>query len=269
MPELPEVETFARELRPDLVGQRITAVEVRWPAIVATHPPDAFAALLQETRILDVGRRGKYLLFPLNSGETLIVHLRMTGRFFLAPTPQREKHVHLLMLLDNERWLHYQDVRKFGRFYLEEDPQQVLGKLGPEPLDPSWSSAAFWQALQKHRLPVKSALLDQRIVAGLGNIYADEALFAASIDPRRPANSLTRGDVSRLQAAIRNLLAAALRARGSSVSDYVPPNGVPGTFRAQHQVYRRTDEPCPHCGTPIRRLRIGGRSTHFCPHCQH
>jgi len=268
MPELPEVEIFARELRSDLVGQRVTTVEVRWPAIVASHPPDAFAALLLGTHILDVARRGKYLLFPLSTGETLIVHLRMTGRFFLAPSPQRGKHVHVLMALSNGKWLHYQDVRKFGRFYLEEDPQRFLGPLGPEPLDPTWTAALFWRALQKHRLPVKAALLNQRIVAGLGNIYADEALFAAGIDPRRPANALSREDVLRLQTAIRRLLAAAIRARGSSVRDYLPPNGVPGTFRAQHQVYHHTGEPCPRCGTPLQRVRISGRSTHFCPHCQ-
>ncbi len=268
MPELPEVETFARELRPELVGQRITDVEVFWPAIVATHPPDVFAALLRGVHFLNVGRRGKYLLFLLSSGETIVAHLRMTGRFYFASAPERAKHVHLLIALANGRWLHYQDVRKFGRLYLEEDPQRLTGKLGPEPLDFAWSAEAFWSNLRRHRKPVKSALLDQNIVAGLGNIYADEALFAAGIDPRRAAKTLTQAEVSRLQAAIRQVLAAAIRARGSSVSDYLPPNGVPGTFQARHQVYRRTDEPCPRCGTPIRRVRIGGRSTHFCPHCQ-
>ncbi len=269
MPELPEVETYARELRPHLVGRRIRAVTIRWPGVVEQAAPADFAVALQGQQIINVARRGKYLLFPLQSGATLIVHLRMTGNLTVtSATDAADLHTHIVLELDDGRALHFNDPRKFGRFWLTADPQTVVGNLGPEPLDGAFTAQELAARVRKRAAPIKAVLLDQTVVAGLGNIYADEVLFAARIDPRRPANSLEHGEVLRLHAAIRSVLTEAIRASGSSLRDYRPPLTARGRFQEQFQVFRRTGEPCRRCGAPIERIRLAQRSTHFCPVCQ-
>ncbi len=274
MPELPEVENTVRDLKPLLVGRRVEGLEIFWTHILDDLTPDLFRARLLGRQIINVDRRGKYLLFPLDDRQTLILHLRMTGQLHLYnPEQARDKHTHLIMALDNGQRLHYRDLRKFGRFYLVDDPQTVLGKLGPEPLSPDFTPIDLFNAIQGRQTAIKPLLLDQRIVAGIGNIYADESLFLAHLDPRRPGNTLNLADCSRLHASIRSVLAQAIREGGSTLGDsdlshYHRPTGVSGRYQRRHNVYGRAGQPCPVCGAPISRIKLGQRSTHFCPTCQ-
>ncbi len=269
MPELPEVETIRRELAPQVVGRRVEAVDLMWPPVVARPDPDLFRRILVGRQVQALRRRGKYLIWDLDAGWHLILHLRMTGQVYVHPASvPPDRHTRAVVRLDDGKAVHYRDVRKFGRFYLVQDEALVVGGLGPEPLDPAWTPEVLFQALQGRRAPIKAVLLDQRVVAGLGNIYADEALFLARLSPWRPAGSLTWAEVQRLHGAIRQVLAEALDARGTSMRSYVPPSGRRGTYQQRRRVYRRTGEPCPCCGTPIVRERLSGRSTHYCPACQ-
>lgn len=274
MPELPEVENYARDLKPMLVGRRIVDVQVFWPRTIGRPSPEAFAEGLLGRQIVNTDRRGKYLLFALDDHSTLILHLRMTGGLCLKDSLEEpHRHTHVVLGLDNGQRLHYRDQRKFGRFYLVEDPQIVVGKLGPEPLSDAFTPVGLLHAVQGRRSPVKALLLDQTVVAGIGNIYADEALFLAGIDPRRPGNTLTLVDCTRLHTAIRQALADAIRDGGSTLgrsalSNYARPTGIRGRYQDRHRVFRRTGQPCSVCSTPIVQVRIAQRSTHFCPHCQ-
>ena len=275
MPELPEVENTVRDLKPLLVGHRILAVRVLWPRMLADKSPEAFSTELVGRQIVNADRRGKYLLFLLDNGRTLVVHLRMTGQFHLVlPEAAQDKHVHLVLDLDDGQQLRFRDTRKFGRFYLVDHPNTVVGKLGPEPLSEAFTPLDLFIAIQGRRMAIKTLLLDQRIIAGLGNIYVDESLFHAGIDPRRPAYTLTQADCNRLHACIRQTLAAAIRDGGSTLgksmlTNYSRPTGVQGRYQERHKVYRMTGKPCLVCGTPIERIVLGQRSTHFCPQCQH
>ncbi len=269
MPELPEVEIIRRELHSHIQGARILQVDFRWPRVAAFPPSEVMTQRLPGHVITDVGRRGKYLLFHLLPKAVLVVHLRMTGQFHIVPPgTEPDKHTHVVMLLDNYQVLHYRDQRKFGRFYLVSQAEEIIGPLGPEPLDPNWQPQDLAQALKHRRAPIKSLLLDQRVVAGLGNIYADEALFLAHIHPLRAGNTLSPEEIQALHHAIRQVLNEALAAGGSTIATYIPPSQRQGAYQKQHRVYRRTGQPCPVCGTPIQKTRVGGRSTHFCPRCQ-
>ncbi len=269
MPELPEVETYIRELQPLLAGKTVQRVQVAWPRIIAAPTPESFAAKLPGRRFVAFARRGKYMLLGLDDGSTLVVHLRMTGALRLHPADAPEdKHTHVVFHLDTGERLHYRDPRKFGRLWLVEDVESVVGKLGPEPLGEAFQPDVLAGALAGRRAAIKAVLLDQRIVAGIGNIYADEALFAAGVDPRRPAGSLSREEIAALHRAIRDVLSQAIALRGSSMKDYAPPSGERGGFQEVHQVFRRTGAPCPRCGTLIQRTVIAQRSTHYCPGCQ-
>ncbi len=269
MPELPEVETIARDLRHDLVGRRIVDVEVRWERTVATPPAAELKAALVGLQIMGADRRGKFLLFPLSQGRTLLIHLRMTGQLHVvdAAAPL-DAHTHLVLTLDSGRRLIFRDMRKFGRVYVTSNPAEVLGELGPEPLNPDFTSQQLAARLAGRKAPIKSLLLDQRVVAGIGNIYADEILFKAFIDPRRPGRDLLPNDVARLHTATRQVLAQAIFDRGSSLQNYRRPGGAAGQNQERHQVFRRTGKSCPRCGATIERIVIGQRSTHFCPQCQ-
>lgn len=274
MPELPEVENAVRDLKPWLVGRRVEDARVLWPRIVHQLSPESFVQRLAGRQITHVGRRGKFLLFHLDDGQVLLLHLRMTGRLWLVEGGEElDKHTHVVFDLDNGQQLRYQDMRKFGRFYLVDEVEDVVGKLGPEPLSESFTPFDLLDAVQGRRAAIKSLLLDQRILAGVGNIYADEALFRSGIDPRRPGHSLTLADCSRLHASIRQTLAEAIREGGSTLgnsalSNYRRPNGVRGRYQDRHRVYRLAGKPCPVCGTTIQRIKLAQRSTHFCPTCQ-
>ena len=269
MPELPEVETIVNQLRPCLRGRQIEAVWVGWERIVDRPPAEEFRRRLQGQTFVAAERRGKFLLFPLRSGDTLLVHLRMTGRLLLQPCDvELDQHTHAVLTLDDGQRLHYRDPRKFGRLYLVDDPQEVVGRLGPEPLAADFDATALAAQLADQRARIKSLLLDQRVLAGLGNIYADEALFRAAIHPLRLGQSLAAEEIARLYAAVRAVLSEAIAAQGSTLRDYRSASGQSGRFQEQLQVFRRQGESCPRCGTVLERIRVGGRSTHFCPRCQ-
>jgi len=293
MPELPEVETVARGLRASLIGRTIIGVEVRWARSVippngsteastvslrrerSAEPlaevPTAFAHRLTGQTVTGVGRRGKWMVISLSGGDTLLVHLRMTGQLVLesGECPD-DRHVRVLFFLDDGRRLRFSDARKFGRLWLVDDPADVLGELGPEPLADAFTAARLGEMLTRRRGRLKPLLLNQRFLAGLGNIYTDEALWQASIHPLRRADSLTPTEVRRLHRAIRAVLRAAIASRGTTLPDgtYRQADGRSGEFARHLAVYGRVGQPCPRCGTIIERIKVSQRGTYFCPRCQ-
>ncbi|AKX94654.1 formamidopyrimidine-DNA glycosylase [Moorella thermoacetica] len=273
MPELPEVETIKRTLTPCLREQKIARVEVYHPGVIAAPDPETFSRLLAGRIITGLDRRGKYLLVHLSGEYCLVVHLRMTGRLvFTEGAAPLAPHTHVVFSLAGGPSLRFVDTRRFGRLYLaakaEVETLPGLRDLGPEPLDPAFDALALAAILAGRRRPIKQVLLDQRLVAGIGNIYADEMLFAAGIDPRRPAASLNHEEVARLRGAMQRVLEQGIANRGTSIRDYVDGSGRQGSNQEHLQVYGRTGRPCPRCGQPLERVRLGGRSTHFCPRCQ-
>jgi formamidopyrimidine-DNA glycosylase len=271
MPELPEVETVADDLRRQLIGRRFAGATITWPRTLAEPDAEALAARLHGREVLHVGRRGKYLIIALDSGESLIIHLRMTGRLAIVPRDHpalSDSHVRAHFALADGHALVFTDARKFGRVWLVDDIARVTGKLGPEPLDWTFTPELLGERLRDRRTAMKALLLDQTVVAGLGNIYADEALFVAGIHPLRPAASLSDDEVGRLHAAIRFVLQESVEERGTMLRDYRTPYGPDGAYQNRLRVYQQTGRPCPRCGTPIERIRVTQRSTHFCPRCQ-
>ncbi len=274
MPELPEVETYVRELTPLLAGRRVGAAQVFWPRTIAAPDVATFQTQIIGQEFATFGRRGKYMLLGLASGATLIVHLRMTGHLQVEPasvTP--DKHTHVMLDLDSGERLLFRDARKFGRIWLVDDSAPVLARLGPEPLSDDFSPGGLGALLAGRQAAIKALLLDQTIVAGVGNIYADEALFRAGIHPLRSGGGLTEVEVVRLYAAVCAVLADGIAAAGSSlgvssIQNYQRPSGAPGSFQEQHRVFQRTGQPCLVCGAPIARIVVAQRSSHFCPHCQ-
>lgn len=274
MPELPEVETYVRELTPLLYNQTVTGVTVLWPHIVAAPMVEQFMQAMIGQCFTTFTRRGKYMLLGLKRGETLLIHLRMTGRATVYPQPVAPgKHTHVVFDLASGGQFHYQDSRKFGRLWLAPDPLTVLERLGEEPFASTFGIEYLAAKLAKRTATIKALLLDQSIVAGVGNIYADESLFRAGIHPTRPGNTLSRDETAQLRSAVQTVLARAIEQHGSSlgsssVQNYARPSGEPGAFQDEHQVFQRTGQPCRRCGQPIERIVIAQRSTHFCPNCQ-
>lgn len=267
MPELPEVENYRRDLQEALVGRRFTGVSVTWPRQIATPDVETFVSRLPGQTVQAVERRGKFLIFRL-AQDVLLIHLRMSGRLLLVPvdTPS-DPHVHVRFRLDQVDELRFRDPRKFGRLYLVDDPQRVVGKLGPEPLAEDFTPQRFAMMLAGRRGRIKPLLLNQAFLAGLGNIYTDEALYLARVHPLRAANTLTQEEVKRLHAAIRATLQRAIDQRGTSFDPaYRDLWGDPGVYR--RVVYGRAGEPCPRCETPIQRIVVGQRGTYVCPVCQ-
>jgi formamidopyrimidine-DNA glycosylase len=274
MPELPEVETIRSRLAPRLEGRRLERVEIADPRLTRPEPPEAIAQALEGERIAAVGRRGKYLIFAFESGRHLLVHLRMTGnvehpaRGGLAADPYRRAVVRL----DDGSDVAYRDVRRFGPWALLEpgelDAYFAARRLGGEPLERGFTTRALTQSLAGRRAPIKAALLDQRAAAGIGNIYADEALWRAKIHPLRAAGSLDPHEIGRLRKAIRAALEMGIARQGATLRDYRDPEGRRGRMQDEFKVYGRAGEPCPRCGTPIEKTRAGGRGTWYCPQCQ-
>jgi formamidopyrimidine-DNA glycosylase len=269
MPELPEVETIKNCLLPQVVGRRFTDVTLLWPRLVRQPSLLEFRQRLVGQTIKDVSRRGKYLIFSLLGGERLILHLKMTGVLLLQPssTPV-EPRTRAVLHLDNGTDLRFRDQRKFGAMWLVGDEMAVLGKLGVEPLSDDFTPEMLGKLLQRHAMPIKALLFDQNIIAGIGNMYADEALFAARISPLRIARDLSAEETKRLQHAIRQVLTAAIGHGGASVNTYQQPDGQPGTAHFFFKVAHRRGERCYICNTPIGRITIRGRGTYFCPNCQ-
>jgi formamidopyrimidine-DNA glycosylase len=270
VPELPEVETIARGLRPVLVGRTIIGVSILGPHLVPNHKKN-FQQELTGKRILDVHRRGKILIIELDNMHRLAFHLRMTGRLGLMPSEARpEKHVHLLLALDDQTSLFFQDKRKFGTCGLfaagELETWTFYAGLGPEPL--VLHKDDFAARLTEKKRQIKGLLLDQRCIAGIGNIYADESLFRAGIHPATTADKLTSEQMSKLHAAVQDVLTEAIAAGGSSIRDYRTAAGLVGSFQEIFQVYGRKSLPCLRCNHLIQTTKVAGRTTAFCPHCQ-
>ena len=280
MPELPEVETIRRELASRIEGKTIERVSI---------PPDPrgcrvirrcssrrnFLRRLAGRQIVSIGRRAKYLLLNLDDGRTLIVHLGMSGQLlFRPPSAPRYSHTRLVIHLEGGEELCFVDPRKFGEAYLfsEEEGETRVNPfaLGPEPLERGWTPARLRESLRGRKGPVKAVLLDQKVVAGLGNIYTDEALFRAGIHPLRPASSLSGEEVEKLLESVREVLREAIECRGTSAADrqYVTTAGTLGSFQERLDVYQRPGRPCPRCAEPVATARIAGRTAHFCPECQ-
>ena len=274
MPELPEVETYVRDLAPLLRGRQVSAASVTWSRIIAIPDAENFVAQIAGQRFVEFGRRGKYMLLGLESGMTLIVHLRMTGHLItVAGDAPIDSHTHVVMRLDDGQKLIFQDSRKFGRLWLVTDPTPVLAHLGPEPFAAAFNPDYLATRLHGRSAPIKALLLDQRLVAGVGNIYADEALFRAGIHPLRPAGSLDAAEAAALHAAVQVVLTLGIAKAGSSLGgsslqNYSRPGGAPGGFQEEFAVFRRTGQPCPQCGAPITRIVVAQRGTHFCSYCQ-
>ena len=299
MPELPEVETIVRDLRGMVAGARIVGMSSNWPPTLRSHDPGAFADAVMGREIEGVGRRGKQLLVWLSPGleglatpatpatlatpaaldpAVMTIHLKMTGQLFVVPAgPPQDRHVHVVLSLSDGRELRFRDMRKFGRIGLyRRDPASGLpvdgearGVLatGEEPLSADFTPERFSDLLARRRGRLKTLLMNQDFLAGVGNIYADEALWRARLHPLRDAHTLRPGDMRRLHSSLRDVLAEAVERRGSSVDDYTAPDGD-GSMQEHLQVYQRAGQPCDRCGRPIKRIVVGGRSTHFCSWCQ-
>ncbi len=268
MPELPEVETVRNALIPHLAGRKITRLEVFSPKLREPLTPLAEAGLEGRT-IIAVDRRGRYLLLRLDDGRTLLVHLGMTGviRIENAVIPKR-KHEHLFIHLDDGMVFRFECIRRFSVIKVVGASSPELDALGPEPLGEGFGGAYFFRKSRERKTPVKLFLMDNSVVTGVGNIYANEALFRSHIHPRRAAGSLKRKECDALAEAVCGVLREAIEAGGSSIRDYRRPDGSEGHFARELGVYGRVGEPCPGCGSPIERIVLGGRSTFFCPACQ-
>ncbi|MDY7019346.1 MAG: bifunctional DNA-formamidopyrimidine glycosylase/DNA-(apurinic or apyrimidinic site) lyase [Chloroflexota bacterium] len=267
MPELPEVETIKNELLPWVVGQRVTQVTILDGRLVSGISVEEFRRRLIGQMIDDIGRRGKYIIFHLASGQSLIIHLRMTGALLLNPN-KADRYARAVLQLSNGVQLVFSDRRRLGVMWLVKDASDIVCKLGPEPLSGDFTTHVLAQTLSKHRIPIKAALIDQSLVAGIGNMYADEALFAAKIHPLERADNLSSGQIKTLYRSIREVLRSAISSKGASVDTYVRPEGELGTAQFSFKVAHRGSKPCLVCGTPIQRILVRNRGSYFCPSCQ-
>jgi formamidopyrimidine-DNA glycosylase len=270
MPELPEVETVRRALEPHVVGRVFEHVQIDDPRLVRPFDPQRIAAELQRERVVALDRRGKYLIVRFESGRVLLIHLRMTGslRHVRSGALGDDPHRRAVVTLDDGSHVAYRDVRRFGTWQLlepEEVDPYLTQRLGGEPLDRTFTKRRLAQRLAGRRAPLKAALLDQRTVAGLGNIYVDEALWRARLHPLRPAGSLDDDELARLTRGIKEALRAGVANQGATLRDYTAPDGARGRMQERFRVYGREGEPCPRCGTPIEKIRVAGRGTYYCP----
>jgi formamidopyrimidine-DNA glycosylase len=273
VPELPEVESVRRQLAPWLEGRRFEHVEITDPRLTRPHDPFEVARELEGERVTKVDRRGKYLIVRFESGRALLIHLRMTGslRHANGGELQEDPHRRAVVNLDDGSDVAYRDVRRFGTWLLLEPSEvdtYIDARVGREPLDDAYKAKHLAEKLAHRRAPIKAAILDQRTVAGVGNIYADEALWRAKVHPLTPANELTPEEVKAVHKGVRASLQAGVRRQGSTLRDYQLPDGSSGTAQDKFKVYGRAGLPCERCGTPIDKIRVAGRGTWYCPHCQ-
>jgi len=273
MPELPEVETVKRTLQPKLAGLKFINTQILLPKIIRTPDPDEFRKKITGKKILKINRRGKYLLFNLDDGLNLVIHLRMTGSLVYCQADEPlSKYTHLVLILENGCHLRFADMRQFGRIWLipatSMDNLAGYKNLGIEPLEAVFTISYLKKELKRRHARIKPLLLDQTFIAGLGNIYTDEALHRAQINPERLATTLSPREITRLHHAIRGVLQEGIENRGTTVRDFIDGNGRPGGYQELLRVYNREGKPCRHCGHKIERKKIGGRSSYFCPACQ-
>ncbi len=271
MPELPEVETIRRQLAPYVEGRTIEQVEILDPRWTRPDPPSDVERELRGAVVYQLSRSGKYLVFELSGDRYLLVHLRMTGALLVDPDPE-PLHTRVRLELDDGRRLAYVDPRRFGTGNvlrgLAIRDQYLDARLGVEPFTPEFTTDHLVGLTRGRRAPIKAFVLDQRRIAGVGNIYADEALFRAGIHPLRPAGRLTRGQLERLRQGIEESLQAGIDAKGASIDDFRHIDGARGSFQDRFLIHRRASEPCPRCGATIRKLVVGGRGTYVCERCQ-
>ncbi|MGA2368642.1 MAG: bifunctional DNA-formamidopyrimidine glycosylase/DNA-(apurinic or apyrimidinic site) lyase [Dehalococcoidia bacterium] len=267
MPELPEVETIKNSLEPHLVGRTFTGVKIDDTRPLQNLKAGEFRRRLIGKTVRSLKRRGKYMIFGLSGGEDLIIHLRMTGALLWNPQGE-EPFARIEFSFDNGGRLLYTDVRRFGTMYLVNDASSIIGKLGIEPLGDRFTAVYLAGILNSHPTPVKSLLLDQERIAGIGNMYADEALFHARLHPLRPGNSLDKAEITRLHRGIRFVLEKGIRNRGASIRNYRCPDGQTGTAHEEFAVAHREGQSCPRCGGKIARMVVGQRGTYYCPKCQ-
>jgi formamidopyrimidine-DNA glycosylase len=269
LPELPEVETIKNELSSQVVERGITDVDLFWEKQVRRPSAEEFRSRIVGQRIKGLGRRGKYLLFHLESGEILVIHLKMTGSLLVKPTSERpEKYVRSVINLDGGISIHFRDIRKFSGMWLVKDVDGVIKKMGLEPFDPAFTPRHLAGIIGSRSAPVKALLCDQTMIAGIGNMYADEALYEAGIHPMRPGSSLSKAEIKRLHGAIRKVLENGIGNKGASVNTYFLPDGIKGTAHSEFRVAHRRGEKCPLCGCEIERIVVRQRGTYFCPKCQ-
>jgi formamidopyrimidine-DNA glycosylase len=271
MPELPEVETVVNSLRPNVVGLNIIDVEVKEEKLVAFPDINDFKNALVDNQIEGVDRRGKYILIQLVDGKHLVIHLRMTGQLIYCEDDlDFAKHTHIIFQFQNGHQLRFINKRKFGRMYLVSDLVNAgsLTRLGPEPLDDDFTFDRFKDLFKNRSGMIKPLLLNQKFLAGLGNIYVDESLYLSKVHPERKANTLNEKELKELYAAIRKVLSDGIKYRGTTKWDYVDSSGQAGEYQNQLKAYDREGEVCYNCGTELQRIKVGGRSSYFCPECQ-
>ena len=273
MPEMPEVEIIRRYLDKQLTGQRIMGVELLLPRQIKWPEPEGYRAMAIGRTIAGMNRRGKYLLMALDNGSELVFHLRMTGRLVYEPDGvNHDSHARLLFQLDGGGLLVYGDTRTLGTLYALSPGERWrihgLAEMGPEPLSEDFTPAYIQQTAKGRRTAVKSFLLNQKYIGGIGNIYADEALFLAGIHPLRPVGSLSAAECQRLHQSVNTVIAAGIRDGGTTFRDYKNGEGKQGSHQEQLYVYNRQGQPCRRCGTEIEKMTVGGRGTHLCPQCQ-
>ncbi|WP_068469437.1 bifunctional DNA-formamidopyrimidine glycosylase/DNA-(apurinic or apyrimidinic site) lyase [Candidatus Protochlamydia phocaeensis] len=274
MPEMPEVHTILTDLeQAGLVGRKIEHADIFWPRTISTPDANTFCQHVRHQTIIGLDRRGKYLIFHLSNHLYLLAHLRMTGKLMLMPPDvPLSPYVRLQFRLDNQQELRFHDTRKFGRWYLVHHLDEVIGKIGPEPLGPDFSLEAFKRLLKGRKRALKPLLLDQSFLAGLGNIYVDEALWEAGLHPLQPANQLNAQEAKKLYDGIRHVLKRGIESRGTTLgtgrTNYYRLDGTRGQHQTLLNVFRRTGKPCPRCGHIIEKRIVAQRSTHFCPVCQ-
>ncbi len=269
MPELPEVETIKNELSPYIIGRKVTAVTLLWEGIIRHPSAGEFRSRLVGQKLTGIARRGKYFIVGLSSGDFLIIHLKMSGALLIGQhSSEPPKYTRATIHLDNGTSVFFRDPRKFGVMWLLKDRDEIDNKLGTEPLEAGFTPQLLAQLLANRKAPIKALLCDQGLIAGIGNMYADEALFAAKIHPLRAGASLSQEEIERLYNAIREVLLAGITNKGASIVNYIRPNGELGTAHSEFKVAHRGGKPCPNCGTPIQRLVVRNRGTYFCPKCQ-
>ena len=269
MPELPEVETIKNDLAPHLPGHSFTGVELLWAKSVKKPSAKEFCDLLIDAKMERLNRRGKYLIFWLSNGYRLIIHLRMSGTLLLrkasaAPDP----YARVIFNLDDGSQLRFCDVRKLGTIYLVEDEKSIIHDMGPEPLEPTFTAEILKERLAKRTAPIKAVLCDQKVVAGIGNMYADEILHEVKIHPLKKAGDLNDDEINKIHTSTIKVLKRAIENKGATVSNYTNASGEAGSAQDEFKVAHRFKKPCPTCGTEITRIKVRGRGTYFCPKCQ-
>ena len=269
MPELPEVETVKNQLAPHIIGHTIAKVTLLWDRMVKGQDPAEFLELVAGQKILDMTRQGKYMIVHLGSGKKLIIHLKMTGSLLLGKADTEvPQYTRAIIHLDDGQNVFFRDPRKFGVLKLMKNTKEIDAKLGPEPLGSDFTLKYFNEGLARRTAPVKAFILEQKFIAGVGNMYADEALFLARIDPRRASNTLKKTEIKRLFDAIHEVLIAGLKYGGASVVTYYHPDGSVGTAHQHFNVAHNQKKVCPVCGGPIERVVVRGRGSYYCPKCQ-